>query len=127
MLFRSNLLKRVVFYKVGHHGSHNATIKAKGLEMMTHPDLMAFIPVSVPVAQDYMGYCPMPFYPVVRALQTRTEGRVFLPNGHCIGDPPGDLPKGVTKSTELLDPIPGKDGSPGETDCPLYLEVTIAP
>ena len=28
------LLTHTIFYKVGHHGSHNATLKAKGLEMM---------------------------------------------------------------------------------------------
>lgn len=31
---RDDLLGRVLFYKVGHHGGHNATIQAKGLERM---------------------------------------------------------------------------------------------
>ncbi len=73
-----NLLSRVVFYKVGHHASHNATIQDKGLEAMSD-DLVAYIPVSVPVAQDLMGYCPMPFYPVVRALQRKPKGAFFSP------------------------------------------------
>jgi beta-lactamase superfamily II metal-dependent hydrolase len=30
----SDLLERAVFYKVGHHGSHNATLKERGLNMM---------------------------------------------------------------------------------------------
>src|SRR3954470_6119411 len=92
-----NLLSPVVLYKVGHHASHNATIKDDGLEKMTHDDLVAFIPVSVPVAQDLMGYCPMPFYPVVRALQRKTQGRVFLPNGHAVGP----LPAGKTNEDLL--------------------------
>jgi hypothetical protein len=79
-----NLLSRVAFYKVGHHGSHNATIKDQGLEAMTREDLVAFLPVSVAVAQDLMGYCPMPFYPVVGALQRKTKGRVFLPSGQAV-------------------------------------------
>ncbi|MBR1121775.1 hypothetical protein JQ628_09665 [Bradyrhizobium lablabi] len=29
-----DLLKNAIFYKVGHHGSHNATLRAKGLEQM---------------------------------------------------------------------------------------------
>src|SRR5262249_13809470 len=29
-----DLLARTVFYKVGHHGSHNSTLREKGLEMM---------------------------------------------------------------------------------------------
>ena len=30
-----DLLARTVLYKVGHHGSHNATLKERGLELMT--------------------------------------------------------------------------------------------
>jgi hypothetical protein len=30
----AELLARTVVYKVGHHGSHNATLKAKGMELM---------------------------------------------------------------------------------------------
>ena len=41
-----DLLARTVFYKVGHHGSHNATLKQNGLELMTCPDLSAFIPTN---------------------------------------------------------------------------------
>ncbi len=40
------LLKRTVLYKVGHHGSLNATLKDKGLEMMESRDLVAMIPVD---------------------------------------------------------------------------------
>jgi hypothetical protein len=41
-----DLLKRTVYYKVGHHGSDNATLKAKGLELMTSSDFSAFIPTN---------------------------------------------------------------------------------
>jgi len=126
-----NLLSRVAFYKVGHHASHNATIKEQGLEKMTRDGLVAFIPVSVPVAQDLMGYCPMPFYPVVRALQERTKGRVFLPTGQAVGP----LPNGQTNDTLLAQsgivpsqeklPPKMKDGKILEDEVPLYLEVTI--
>lgn len=40
-----DLLARTVLYKVGHHGSHNATLRP-ALEKMTHPDLIAMIPVD---------------------------------------------------------------------------------
>ena len=30
----TDLLKRTVFYKVGHHGSHNATLREHGLELI---------------------------------------------------------------------------------------------
>ena len=122
-----NLLSRVAFYKVGHHGSHNATIKDKGLEKMTRKDLVAFVPVSIPVAQDYMSYCPMPFYPVIRAVQRATAGRVFLPNGNAI-EP---LPVGQTQ-----DALRAEAGiAPASTDIPavknveampLYLDFTLS-
>src|SRR5262249_52990344 len=35
-----DLLKRTVFYKVGHHCSHNATIKTGGLELMESDKLV---------------------------------------------------------------------------------------
>jgi hypothetical protein len=40
-----DLLHRTIFYKVGHHGSHNATLREKGLEEMTELKL-AFVPVD---------------------------------------------------------------------------------
>jgi len=127
-----NLLSRVAFYKVGHHASHNATIKDQGLEKMTRKDLVAFIPVSVPVAQDLMGYCPMPFYPVVRALQARTQGRVFLPTGQAVGPlPSGKTNKALLTQSGIVcseDKLPPKvkDGKVLEGEVPLYLEVTVA-
>ncbi len=128
-----NLLSRVAFYKVGHHGSHNATAKNAGLELMTHPELVAYVPVSVPVAQDLMGYCPMPFYPVLRALQRRTNGRVFLPSGEPLHPLPNDRSSVALRSAsgiEVADPKLDfgpmmKDGKIIENAMPLYLELTV--
>jgi hypothetical protein len=39
-----DLLARTVFYKVGHHASHNATL-VELFEKVNHPDLVALIPV----------------------------------------------------------------------------------
>ena len=41
-----DLLSRTIFYKVGHHCSHNATIRKGGLELMTRKGLVAFIPLE---------------------------------------------------------------------------------
>ena len=69
------LLRRTVFYKVGHHGSHNATLKEHGLEEMTSPDLVAFIPVDHAMAvKKRWGRMPLP--ELVTALAERTRGRV---------------------------------------------------
>ncbi len=74
-----NLLQRTVFYKVGHHGSHNATAREKGLELMTCKDeLVAFIPVDREVALDRnpKGSWKMPARELYRALLAKCEGRV---------------------------------------------------
>ena len=71
-----DLLARTVFYKVGHHGSENATIKQKGLELMVHPDLCAFIPTNKEDAKK-VGWGEMPFGPLLEALDRRASDRVI--------------------------------------------------
>lgn len=78
-----DLLGRTVFYKVGHHGSHNATLKAKGLERMpAHGELTAFVPVSPYVARAIKGWCEMPLDVLMDALAERTGGKVVLSVGN---------------------------------------------
>jgi hypothetical protein len=72
----SDLLARTVYYKVGHHGSHNATLKQKGLERMTHRDLSAFVPTNAQDAKK-IGWGQMPFPPIIEALAERCAGRVI--------------------------------------------------
>jgi hypothetical protein len=71
----ADLLKRTVFYKVGHHGSHNATLKEKGLEEMTSPDLVAFIPVDHEMAIK-KGWGQMPLPALIDALKDHCGQRV---------------------------------------------------
>lgn len=70
-----DLLARTVFYKVGHHGSHNATLRAFGLEQMTSKDLIAFVPVDKAQAEKNRWH-EMPFEPLMVRLQEKTDGRV---------------------------------------------------
>jgi len=75
----NDLLSRTVFYKVGHHSSHNATAKGKGLEMMTSKsELTAFIPVDRQVAlgRSPAGTWKMPARQLYRGLLDRCQGRV---------------------------------------------------
>lgn len=72
----ADLFARTVLYKVGHHGSHNATLRQKGLEMMTSPDLVAMIPVHRATADDQNWKFPYP--PLWEALKERARGRVLL-------------------------------------------------
>jgi hypothetical protein len=72
-----DLIERTVFYKVGHHGSHNATLRDKGLERMRSSDLVAFVPTDETWAwvKQNKGW-KMPYLPIYRALLERTQGRV---------------------------------------------------
>jgi len=70
-----DLLKRTVFYKVGHHGSHNATLKAKGLEEMPASGLTAFIPVDHDMAVK-KGWGQMPLPALVTALEARCANQL---------------------------------------------------
>ncbi len=74
-----DLLNRTAFYKVGHHCSHNATLKAEGLELMTRDDLVAFIPLDRETAkkQGAKGW-EMPAPALFKALKEKTGGRVVV-------------------------------------------------
>ncbi len=67
-----DLFEQTVFYKAGHHASHNATLKAKGLEMMTNEDLVVFVPEK---EKQYNG---IPFKPLVSRLNETAKGRVLF-------------------------------------------------
>jgi hypothetical protein len=72
-----DLLKRTVFFKVGHHGSHNATLRYLGLEQMSSSDLVAFVPVFKAQAEKNR-WRAMPFQPLVQRLREKTGGRLVL-------------------------------------------------
>jgi len=67
----ADLLKRTIFYKVGHHGSHNATLRAKGLEQMKSDRLAAFIPVDTKVAHNVKGWKHMPLPAIRKRLKEK--------------------------------------------------------
>jgi hypothetical protein len=102
-----DLLRRTVLYKVGHHGSHNATLRDKGLEMMSD-DLVAFLPVDEKMAQQMrFGHMPQPG--LVKRLNEKTRDRVIRM------DKP--YPKGFPQTRKF----PESKVRPGE---PLYYEWT---
>ena len=74
-----DLLRRAVFYKVGHHCSHNATLKAGGLELMTRDDLTAFVPLDQETArkQGSKGW-QMPAPALAAGLLRQTGGRMVI-------------------------------------------------
>jgi hypothetical protein len=70
-----DLLNRAIFYKVGHHGSHNATLKAQGLEEMTRLRV-AMIPVDHDMAVK-KRWGKMPLDELVAALNQQAKGVVL--------------------------------------------------
>jgi hypothetical protein len=83
-----DLLGRTVFYKVGHHGSHNATLRARGLELMPATDLVSFIPVDEAMAKK-KRWNRMPLPALVDALRERCGDAVIRidhePSGSIAG------------------------------------------
>ncbi len=82
-----DLLSRTVLYKVGHHGSHNATLRDKGLEQMISPELIALVPVNKQQAQKNR-WMEMPFNNLISRLQEKTRGRVIMSDSAVFA--PGD-------------------------------------
>jgi hypothetical protein len=69
-----DLLARTIFYKVGHHGSHNATLRTAGLELMKNLSLAA-IPVDHDMAvKKRWGNMPLP--ELVKALELQAKDGV---------------------------------------------------
>jgi hypothetical protein len=70
-----DLLERAIFYKVGHHGSHNATLKKLGLEQMKNLRV-AMIPVDQEMAKK-KRWGKMPLEELVTALNKQAKGAVL--------------------------------------------------
>ena len=71
-----DLLARTVYLKVAHHGSQNATLQQRGLELMTSADLSAFIPTNEADAKK-VGWGEMPYHSILTALAAKTAGRTI--------------------------------------------------
>jgi beta-lactamase superfamily II metal-dependent hydrolase len=84
-----DLLARTVFYKVGHHGSHNATLREKGLDMMNNLRT-AVIPVDHAVAVK-MRWAAIPMETLLAALRTKIGDRAL-----CTDMTPAGKLDGVT-------------------------------
>jgi len=106
-----DLLRRTVFYKVGHHASHNATLKKDGLELMTSDRLVAFIPLDRataaaqgrkdPRTKKPMGW-DMPAKPLLDALERKAKGRVVI-SDRLEAVPPEALAAGIHANDLFVD------------------------
>lgn len=70
-----DLLRRTILYKVGHHGSHNATLQEKGLDLMKNLRF-ALIPVDHEMAVK-KRWGKMPLEQIEKRLNDMTKGAVL--------------------------------------------------
>lgn len=111
-----DILARTVLYKVGHHGSHNAT-HLPALEAMTNEDLMCLIPVHKkdPNIAKASGW-KMPSRNLLRRLKEKSSNRVLQMDGdHGQGCDPAKPPARAAWKRAGVAP----------TITPLYMELVI--
>lgn len=81
----ADLVRRTRLYKVGHHGSSNATLKGAvgkgGLEAMMHPELIAFIPTDEAMAKR-VGWGAIPAPELLVRLGEKAKGGVIRSDKH---------------------------------------------
>ncbi len=112
-----DLLARTVLYKVGHHGSINATIRGqgtvpKGLELMTSQDLVAMIPVNHEMALKKRW--DMPFDPLLQRLEQKTGQRVMRIDDPYPKPQPGGMSDAVWQAFKA-----------GFEETDLYMQYTV--
>jgi len=71
-----DLLNRTSVIKVGHHGSRNATLREKGLEMMDDSELVALIPVDQKWANEKMRW-EHPAEKLLERIEEKTRNRLL--------------------------------------------------
>ncbi len=119
-----DLLARALLYKVGHHGSHNSTLRRDprdasssdpngapfGLELMN--DIIAMIPVDFDAVKKKMpDPWRMPHEPLYRRLREKSARRVMRSDLELEPlDRGRDLPDLVPRSTKWQ-PVPGLKGA----------------
>ncbi len=95
----ADLVRRTVFYKVGHHGSRNATLRAS-LEQMDRANLVAFSPTDEALA-GRVGWKDFPAPKTSQRISELTSGRFFQSDAEWIKK--NSVPAPIEKGGALLD------------------------
>ena len=118
-----DLLARTLLYKVGHHGSHNATVRRDprdtsspdplgapfGLELMN--DIIAMIPVDWDAARKHMpDPWKMPHEPLYRRLREKTQRRILRSDLELTPLARGRDDDDKLPASKEWQPVPGLDG-----------------
>lgn len=82
------LLHNTVFYKVGHHGSHNGTASVSGLDKMVDKKLVAMMPlVQDKVPEGWGGAANFPARALYDVLIEKAKGRIIRTDEGVITEP----------------------------------------
>ena len=82
------LLNNTVFYKVGHHGSHNGTASRSGFDHVNGPDVVAMMPLAQDeVPEEWGGAENFPAKGLYGVLITKTRGRLIRTDEGVVTDP----------------------------------------
>jgi hypothetical protein len=96
-----DLLKRTILYKVGHHASHNATLKKLGLEAMANLEL-ALVPTDAEMAAK-VKWGTLPWPPLLKALADKaTQGVVRTDESYVAKPADGGKPPAIKVRQENL-------------------------
>lgn len=95
------LLANTVFYKTGHHGSHNGTASKSGLEMMKSDELIAFMPlVQNKIPSAWGGSENFPAEKLYKTLIGKTKGRIVRTDEGIISDTDAKKQRSMLSATD---------------------------
>jgi hypothetical protein len=117
----NELLAATVFYKVGHHGSHNGTASHSGLELVNSQNLVAFMPLvqaKVPIA--WGGAANFPAQQLYGVLIEKTKGRLIRTDEGLVEDPRAEKLRGLLPAADI------DSFNKAFKKGPCYVEYTIA-
>ncbi len=83
-----DLLRRTILYKVGHHASHNATLKKLGLDAMANLEL-ALVPTDAEMAAK-VKWGTLPWPPLLQALADKATQGVVRTDESYVAKPAED-------------------------------------
>lgn len=122
----ADLLGRTVLYKVGHHGSHNATLKGKagsktaGLALMAQGSYADEFVAMITAVEAWARHKPKPDWnhplpAIKRALEEKAGGRVLQTDSGLPANPSGAGAAGWQSFVERV------------SETPLYFDLLVKP
>jgi hypothetical protein len=98
----ADLFPKIIFYKGSHHASYNGTLTGYaggvGLEEMTHPNLVCFVPVDRAMSKEMGWDRTLPWPKLLGRLKEKTRGRLVLTDRAEVAPTPDTLDPTLSKA-----------------------------